>query len=489
MPPVSPNRPVVFPPCGEALPEFWPDQSPPTVRPVWIPWPIAVLLVPLFWVMPRRFGPHFAAASWTAAVIAHLVWGIYGAVSILLPVLIGPQYSLASYLLRRTPEELGQSLFPVPTLGEILRGPLALLAGIVAEVDLSGPRGSMELTQIVTLTLLAELGLVLSAVLLMPFIAAGERTRRLLGRTIKLVLWASTSLVVLAVAIQVLLVRDPNAFGDWSMQLTIALYCAWVMWLVIRGGSRYAGPAEGPAWERASPLCVACGYGLTALPCDSACPECGQAIGESLPEFRSPSPLAAGNRVGRLSALPVTYWRACGAGGFTSGCRPATALPAARRFAVWIAAVTSALLLGLAICGINLYCVATHQPLETHWHDLPGVFLAGIWLALGLLGLIGLAALVVSRFGWRPLHVRPSRLSTGPPGCRRWRVSILAAGAAITWLLERPFFSYYVNIPQVGRIDLYVVLVSLLIIVPGAVLWRAVAHLVSAVKAVRYANG
>ena len=489
MQPASLNSPLAQSPPGQVLPEFWPDQAPPTVRPVWIPWPTAVLLAPLFWLMPKRFGPHFAAASWTAAVVAHIVWAIYGAAALCMTLVLGPAYTLASYLLGRVPEQQGQSLFPVPTLGEILRAPLALLAGMVAEVRLTGPGGTMQLTQIVSLVLLAELGLVLLAGLLMPFIAAGERTRRLLGRTLKLVLWASTSLVVLAVAIQVLLVRNPNALSDWPIGVMITLYGAWVIWLVIRGGSRYAGPAEGPAWERKSPLCAGCGYGLTALSCDSACPECGQMVAESLPESRRPSPFAAAtSTIGRLVSFPRTCWRALWGSGFYDQLQTRDGFPAARRFAIWTSAVTSILLLGLLGGGFGLYSRIVGLPSGWNWRDLPAIFAASIWLALGLMGLIGLAALAVSRFGWRPMHQRSMAAFYWSVWLLPLAASAMAAAAAIAILLERPFFSYFVNVPQLGRMDLYVALVSMLAIVPVAMLWRALVHLGRAVKAVRYAN-
>ena len=51
--------------ASNALPEYWPAG--PTVEPVrawWIPWPIAIVLLPLLWLMPKRMGPHFAAVRW-----------------------------------------------------------------------------------------------------------------------------------------------------------------------------------------------------------------------------------------------------------------------------------------------------------------------------------------------------------------------------------------------------------------------------------------
>lgn len=70
-----------------------------------MPWPLAVLLVPLFWLMPRRFGPHFAQASWTAAIVAHGLWGAYAVAGILLVAIGLPQYTLPGWLLGCTPEQ------------------------------------------------------------------------------------------------------------------------------------------------------------------------------------------------------------------------------------------------------------------------------------------------------------------------------------------------------------------------------------------------
>jgi hypothetical protein len=251
--PVNPNSPTASQPSPAVLPEFWPDQFPATVRPVWLPWPLAVALAPLFWLMPKRFGPHFAQASWTAAILAHILWVSYAAASIVMPLVVGPHYTLASWLLGRTPEQMGQSLFPPPTLSEILRGPLAFLVGAPAQVRLMGIAVPPIMTPspIVGCLLVELSGLLALGALVAPFVAAGERPLLLFGRAVKLVLWASTSAVVLALVVQVLALaqRDlspvarvlqsivfPGREPAHSLLLlACALYSAWFIWLVVRG--------------------------------------------------------------------------------------------------------------------------------------------------------------------------------------------------------------------------------------------------------------
>lgn len=250
----------------------------------------------------------------------------------------------------------------------------------------------MVLMQVAGVILVLELGLVLLAVLLMPLVTAGERSRHCLERSVKLVLWASTSLIVLAVALQGVAVYELWRGGEWPawpMVLTVALYCAWAVGLVVRGGSRYAGIAEGPAWERHSPLCMGCGYVLTGLAAGSTCPECGQGVAASLPERRQPSPFAAARSVfGQLLAFPKTYLLTLWGRGFDQCLATRDGLAPARRFAVWTAAVTALALVWLADRGIRFYERKTHIRSWVHVPDLPTFCTTAVWLWLGLLAVM-----------------------------------------------------------------------------------------------------
>lgn len=479
---------------SQVLPEFLPYAPPAIVRPIWVPWPIAVLLAPLFWLMPKRFGPHLAVASWTAAIFSHLAWGVYGAASILLAI-AAPQYTLASWLLGRTPEQLGQSLAPVPTFGEILRGPLAFLVSLPAQMPLMmGGMAAVAPPGIVSASPLelipVELGLCATAALLMPFIAAGEPSRRLLGRSIKLVLWASTSLFVLAIAIQAMVIHNKNMLYDWPGILLVALYCAWMVGLVIRGGARYAGPADGPAWQPREPLCTGCGYGLTGLLRDGSCPECNRSVAESLPAYRQPSPFAAASSLpARIQAFPRTCWHVLWDKRFYERLATHDGLPPARRFAIWTCAVSAILLLaGHALASDLSYRLAGQDP-GNYWDDLPLLCMAVICLGLGLIGLVGLAALAVSRFGWRPIYNRAIVAFYGSAWLLPLGISLIVSFYLIVWLVDHPFFQLqYVDIPQIGQVDLHVATALSVLVIPGYVLWRALAHLRRGVRGVRYAN-
>jgi hypothetical protein len=154
-----------------------------------------------------------------------------------------------------------------------------------------------------------------------------------------------------------------------------------------------------------------------------------------VPEYRRPARFAAARSIaGRMAAYPATYWAALRGRGFYERLQTRDGFAPARRFAMWTVAMTSILLVALLVCADNLYSMVTRQPVATHWRDLPGVFLAGIWLALGLLGLIGLALLAVSRFGWRPVQPRAVACSIGLPGC-----CCLGPGAWRRWLRSRGF--------------------------------------------------
>lgn len=52
----------------------------------------------------------------------------------------------------------------------------------------------------------------LIAVALMPYVSVGERGRLLLGRLVRLTLWASTSVILAALAVEVLEILDDGQF-------------------------------------------------------------------------------------------------------------------------------------------------------------------------------------------------------------------------------------------------------------------------------------
>jgi len=95
-----------------------------------------------------------------------------------------------------------------------------------------------------------ETGALLAAMLLAPYVAAGERTRRLLVRSIKLVLLGTTIVFPVSLVIQWESLRRFGRIPDEAVYaLVTALASAWFCWIFVRAGSRYGGPAEGPGWQ------------------------------------------------------------------------------------------------------------------------------------------------------------------------------------------------------------------------------------------------
>lgn len=203
----SAATPVTLP---EELP---PLQAPVRVRPVWLPWILYVAAAPLFWLMPKQFGPHFAAAGWRAAVGAFVVWTIYAHALLVMSPACGP----LAWLIGRTPQQQGWTFWPVATAGEALRAPLAMPAQVIVNYGDSVPRLVRMSRPFAVVVLVPE-----GAALLM---AAGERNRRLFGRALRLALWASTSLIVLAVAMQAMLLPE-----FWAC---VVFY--WSAWLPLLG--------------------------------------------------------------------------------------------------------------------------------------------------------------------------------------------------------------------------------------------------------------
>lgn len=401
-------------PASVVLPEFWPVEDPtPVVRPVWIPWPIAILLAPLFWLMPKRLGPHFAAASWWAAIAGHLVWTVYGIACFVMLARDEQAYSVVAWIVGRTPEQLGQSPLPVPSFWETLRAPLSSLANEAFTASQVS-----ELLVPLLCWLLCEVGLVVLAAMLMSYMTVGERTRCLFVRAVRLVLWASTSLaglgmVILAIGLWIALPEPNSTFNPWPARQTLGLwdllsrpaialagacYSAWLVWLIVRGGARYAGPARGPAWEPRAPHCESCGYSLTGLSIEGTCPECGSAVADSLPGKRHPSAFAAASGLlGRCRTFLPTAVAACRDRGFFKSLKTSDQ-NAGRRFVVWVCAVTAAMVVVPWMIGIRL----THDSSvpAMAWTDWTAALLAfWAYASTVLMLLAGMTVLVLSGFG------------------------------------------------------------------------------------------
>lgn len=317
---------------ADTLPEYWPDDQPPEpVRAIWLPWPIAIVLAPLFWLMPKRMGPHFAAVRWPGIIAAHLLWATYGFFCIV-NAYANVDYSWAAYLSGQCPGQQSEILYPAPTLSQIARSPLAVTAYM--------PDDPMFALAIAMAGAVVELGVALAAITLIAYAVAGERELLLFARCLRLTWWSTTSLVVLGLALQVIeldLIWEPGTDSRLlATGVAVTLYVAWFVWLVIRSGLRYAGPAERPGRERRRPQCEQCGYTLTGLTADVCCPECGNPIADSLPGNRQPTPFAAAETT--LARIPAFFRTAAGAlagRGFYKHLTLYNQHAHARRFAIW----------------------------------------------------------------------------------------------------------------------------------------------------------
>ncbi len=418
----------------QALPEFWPaDEAARPLRPIRLPWPIVVLLAPLLWVMPKRLGPQFAAAGWRAAIVAHLVWVGYAACSITMSLYTDGHYSLVSWLAGRTPEQMGDSLLPVPTLWETLKAPVSFVAVLAFQrARMFWGLMAGDILEMILIAAVAEAVLIVVAILLAPYISVGERTRRLLGRSVRLMLWATTSLIVPALILQVLVMHGlltvPKGEPAAIPPLLILGFGLWVAWLFFRAGSGYAGPAEGPAWSRQGPQCLGCGYRLTGLSPAGTCPECGLDVEASLPGRRVAPPFGSCRSLfGCVKAYGATMLAVLGRPSFFSRLETRGGLARARLFAVITCMLAAAVgMVPLLLEGMKSFLQAGFSPGAMALDAIPLLWgMLGVLLVL----LLGGVTLVGSRLGWRA--IRP--VAVAVLYWSAWLIP-LAACFAVLWL-------------------------------------------------------
>lgn len=379
---------------------------------MWLPWPLAVLLVPLLWLFPKRLGLHFGRVAWPGVLAGHLLWTIYGIGCVSLA-FSAPRTGLPGYIVQRFRPEEQRVFWPV-TLSEAIRSPAALLAAALAQ-DYANTTEEFLLVIGGTVLAVGAIGVV-GGGLLMPWAADGDRRWKRFVRCAKLSLWSTSCLVVLGLALQVasLVLMEPGAPAANSGELTnLALVGApltgalW-LWILIRSGLRHAGVSEGPDFEPRRPLCEACGYVLTGLTPAGNCPECGRSVAASMPfHRRDPAFARARTVLRRITGLFATWVAVVFDRGFFKNVTVRNGFAPARRFALW-----SAVLSGLTAFAVFWAAQAVLLP------DAPAPGLSAVqfaqtlliaWTAFALLVMI-ITSLLLQPSLWRGGPFRPAAI-------------------------------------------------------------------------------
>ncbi len=293
------------------VPTEMPAMRSDTPDPARRPGPLALLsVVMLIWFLPKRMGPRLAACGWIVTVSAHLVATLVGLS------LIAYGYLTTVSVIYGNPMWGPSFRVDMPETGmtaaESIRAPFVALVTMAHGLAAHPTGGRVVLSILVGV----PVGLLLLAVLVMPFGAAGEWLGRLFGRCLRLALWSTTLMLPLGIGWLVwprflawagvdhapppsFMFGEPPETDDqaytWAFT-ALSIFGIWWLVVLLRSALRYAGPAEGAAWVAQRPRCMKCRYILAGLPLDGLCPECGASIASSLEKQRR--------------ALVFTRWRA-----------------------------------------------------------------------------------------------------------------------------------------------------------------------------------
>ena len=464
-------------------PTAWQPPMPRLRRPRRIPWPLAFLAAPLLWVMPRRMGPCLATVRWPGVIAAHLLWTTWGLGWITL-VDEPPDRGFYGYLFGAGPP-------PVDAwscVSELLRAPLVVLLE-----ELVNSIGSAEKWLVVLgAGLLWEAGLALLGLLMLPFAAAGERPWKLAGRCIKLSLWSTTMLAPTAILLAVVLSPGPGdssqpmafqAFQDTRPEewLAPAIAVFW-LWVFLRSLLDGVAPVDERLVAPRPVLCEDCGYHVGGLDPTGRCPECGRAVGESLPGHRGPTPLAAASRLARPVGFLRTWWQAMFRRGFYDHLAVHGEYEAAREFAFNIFGLAAALL--ITFLGVHAMVPARREGAEWLAAVLPGLA-----VSLWPVPLIGARLLFDIR---DPGRLR--RHATVVFYALAWHLPMLALMVLVLvaleriegWDLLRGADLQIPGGPRIRRFDLAAILAGLL---PLALFVIAAIRVRAGIRQTRFANG
>lgn len=224
----------------------------------------------LYWLLPKRYGPHLAVGSWKRALLAQVL-SVLVFLTALLPALPG---RISFFSLDDWREMAAAKVIDMAT--ETAMGKMSWISVLL--VLLSIP--------------LAELALVLLSILIMPWYAGGDRAGSVFKRSLKSVYWSTTILIPLTPPAWLFTAYRVNPY-QWVdkhgeplavgvLLLVVGLPAVLFMRMLLAGGTRYVGAPEGPAFAPREPRCDDCGYLIIGLPLEARCPECGLEVRESL---------------------------------------------------------------------------------------------------------------------------------------------------------------------------------------------------------------
>ncbi len=229
----------------------------------------------LYWLFPKRYGPHLAAGSWKRAMAAHAL-SLLALLAVFLP-------ALATELDRHDPRRLReQAAYAVLTMAaQTSQNSFAWVPALFIPLGIP----------------LAEPGLVLLAILIMPWHAGGDRAGSVFRRSLKSVYWSTTILIPVTIPVwfsfwlhSVDAYQWVDQYGELLAAGVLILFVGLpvVLWIrmLLAGGTRYVGSPDGPAFAPREPRCDECGYLIIGLPLEARCPECGLPVGYSLPGGR-----------------------------------------------------------------------------------------------------------------------------------------------------------------------------------------------------------
>jgi len=444
----------------------------------------------LFWLMPKRYGPHLAVASLWRALAAHIL----GVLFVLGLIFIEPVTTEFRAYLDRTQQHSHK--VEGHTIVHHMRVAAACNVLQLAAWSAQSPWGQLSALSVLGSLFLTELAVMLLAVVAMPWCAGGDRAVSVFNRSLKNVYWSTIMLAPASIIIWVVIVQA-GKLREWfilldNMAVDSILICLFGLPLLfllrslIVGASRYVGEPSGPAFAPREPQCDQCGYLIIGLPLEADCPECGTPVRDSLPGGRRRPTDWQQNELRPRGLLELlrTQWRVLRSTQFFRELPVREGLPAARHFwwgTFWIMVLTMILLVRL------IHAVV--------WGG--EVFLGSAWAALSavIAPFVAQSLMMFAACLWAQLGY----------GIRDYRISAIVCyyASPLMWPLMFVLLigSLFLITPQgLGLLDTttirfaglvfdgWMLALSLVVVLTVPALWFWWRQLLRALAAVRYAN-